>query len=190
MSAPGSSDPGDDRPRFRVLSGGRVAAGSRPADAAGLELVEAPADRRPFPVDARVLEEDTWKVLSAPPPVLPASEHPIRVMNRAWRAEPETLASVQVESGSPLRFVAIVYDLDADPICAPETVARVLEEILELAEEHDVHALALPRLGVEHGRFPPARFDELLGEALHRTTPSCLRRVWLVQPEPDRESTP
>lgn len=141
-------------------------------------------------MDARVLEEDTWKVLSAPPPVLPASEHPIRVMNRAWRAEPETLASVQVASGSPLRFVAIVYDLDADPICAPETVARVLEEILELAEEHDVHALALPRLGVEHGRFPPARFDELLGEALHRTTPSCLRRVWLVQPEPDRESTP
>lgn len=184
MTPPGGSDEEDDRQqRFQVLPGGRGGGGPQPGDGLEVEIVEEPPGRRPFPVDAMVVEEDTWKVLSAPPPVLPASEHPIRVMNRAWEAEPETLATVQVEPGPPLRFVAIVYDLDADPVCVPETVARVLEEILDLVEEHRVEALALPPLGVAHGRFPRERFDELLDEALRRATPPSLRRLWILRPD-------
>lgn len=184
MSPPGGSSSGDDGERpFRVLPGGRGPSGSPLDDDIGIELVEAPLRRAPFRVDARVVEEDTWKVLSAPPPVVPASEHPIRVMNRAWAAEPEILASVHVEAGDPLRLVAIVYDLDADPICTPETVATVLEQILDRVDEHEVEALALPRLGAAHGRFPSRRFDELLAGSLQRMKPSTLCRIWLVQSE-------
>jgi len=182
VTPPGSSDQGD-----RVLPGGRASGGWPSGEGLDLEVVERPPGRKPFPVDALVVEEDTWRVLSAPPPVLPTSEHPIRVMNRAWEAEPETLATVQVEYGPLLRFVAIVYDLDADPVCVPETVARVLEEILDLVDEHDVEALALPPLGVAHGRFPRERFDELLDEALRRATAPSLRRVWLLRPDVARD---
>ena len=166
------------RPALRLVRGGR---GEIPLGP--LLVTLAPPD---VPIAAIVLEEDTWLVLSANPEVKPPVEGMVRIMTDLLKAEPKVPGSVVVESGEPLRMLAIVYDLAAEPICRPEWVGEALQEVLAVAEEKGLAALALPLLGVRHGRLPVARFAELLAEAVRKRPPRRLRRVWLMATEQDR----
>ena len=147
-----------------------------------LLVTVAPPDA---PIEAIVLEEDTWLVLSAEPEVKPPVKGMVRIMTDLLKAEPKVPGSVLVESGEPLRMLAIVYDLAAEPLCRPEWVGEALQGVLAIAEEKGLAALALPLLGVRHGRLPVARFAELLAEAVRKTPPRRLRRVWLMATEQD-----
>ncbi|MGB6363143.1 MAG: hypothetical protein WBG64_10790, partial [Thermoanaerobaculia bacterium] len=72
----------------------------------GVRLVAAPAAQPPFPVDAVVVEEDTYLVLSAETDLRIPGEHPLRVMTAAHELEPELPGSVLVRSGQPLELAA------------------------------------------------------------------------------------
>jgi hypothetical protein len=138
------------------------------------------------PVEAIVLEEDTWLVLSAEPEVKPPAQGMVRIMTELLKAEPKIPGSVLVEGGEPLRILAVVYDLAEEPLCRPEWVGEALQGVLAVAEEKGVATLALPLLGVRHGRLPVARFVELLAEAVRTTPPHRLCRVWLMAKEQER----
>lgn len=162
-------------PALRLVRGGR---GEIPLGP--LLVTVAPPEAPPFAVAATVLEEDTWLVLSAEPEVKQPVEGMARIMTELLKAEPKLPGSVLVEGGDPLRMLAIVYDLAEEPICRPEWVGKALMGILAVAEEKGLSALALPLLGVRHGRLPVARFAELLAEAVRKVQPRSLRRVWLT----------
>ena len=118
------------RSALRVLQGGRD-----PAARLGpvLVVVSGP-DRPPFPVEALVLEEDTFLVLSAEPTVVDPPEEPMRLMTRLIETLPETPGSVLVRERDPVRMLAVVHDVNQDPSWREAWVHRALEGALQEAE--------------------------------------------------------
>ena len=147
-----------------------------------LAIVAAPKDSPPFTVDAVAFEEDTFLVLSADRKVRAPKESLVRLMTRVIETRPETPGSVLVKGKDPLRLLAIVHDLNQDPSWREEWIASALDGIFREAESRGLQSIALPFLGTLHGSLDKERFIKLLGSALERTSPSHLKRLWLVVP--------
>jgi len=169
--------------RLEVLPGGRQVSGRL----GPLNIVVARDDDPPFAIDAAAYEEDTWLALSDISAVVRAPGHPVRVMTSVWESEPEAVGSVVVKPGSPLRLLAVVHDLNADPTCTEEGVAVALRRVFHEARKLGVEALKLPLLGTKHGRIPAPRFmsvlRDVLGDVLFGKDADQLqlRRMWLVR---------
>jgi len=166
------------RPKFRMIPGGRrseVTIGS-------VRIFAAPEDQPPFPVEAVVLEEDTYLVLSAGWDRIESDDHPVVILTEALEAQPEEPGSVVVCEDSPLRFQAVVYDLNQEPSWREEWVERALEGIFREAEQRRLRTIALPFLGTKHGSLEKERFLLLLRGFLERNRSPYPLRVWLTLP--------
>ena len=176
MSAP-------SKPSFRVLPGGRQASDS----IAGCRIVVSPEHDPPFEVDAVVYEEDTWMSLSAKTGVVSAPSHPLRVMTRVWEARAVPPGTVIAKAGHPVRLMAVVHDLDAEPTWKEAWVATALSRVLTHAVDHELRSIKLPLLGSRHGGLSAPRFMRLLRQQLETAVDAAqeeelsLRRIWLVQ---------
>jgi len=146
----------------------------------GVLVVRGPESRPPFMVEAIVAEEDTCLVLSTPVDLIVSPEHPVRVMTEVHAASPLVPGSVVVQPGSPLRFLAVVHDLDQEPSCREAWVVSALDEVLEKAEARGLRSIGLPMIGALHGNLSPERFVVLLRDALQRGAPTSLQRIWLI----------
>ena len=147
-----------------------------------LRIVASPQTSPPFAVQAVVIEEDTWLILSAEPKIAGPEEHPIRLMTDLVNTEREKVGTVRVKEGHPLQFLAIVHDVDCEPTWREQWVQSALVEVFREAEKRELSAVALPLLGTRHGRLQPLRFAELLAAALLGTKLNHLKRLWLVAP--------
>jgi len=168
----------DHRPKFRMIQGGRrseVTIGS-------VRVFAAPEDHPPFPVEAVVLEEDTYLVLSAGWDKIESDDHPVVILTEALEAQAEEPGSVLVTGDSPLRFLAVVYDLDQEPFGREEWVERAIEGIFREAERRRLQTIALPFLGTKHGILEKERFLLLLRGFLERNRSPHHLRVWLALP--------
>jgi len=161
---------------LRLVEGGL----HRSEEVHGVLVVHGPERRPPFPVEAVVAEEDTRLVLSTPADAIVSSEHPVRVMTEVHASSPLQPGSVVVRPGMPLRFLAVVHDLDQDPTWCEAWVVIVLDQVLQQAEARGLEALGLPMIGTLHGSLPAERFLDLLGDALRRAALHSLRRIWLI----------
>jgi hypothetical protein len=164
-----------DRTGFRLVGGGL----HRTETIHGVVVVHGPEQRPPFVVEALVAEEDTCLVLSTPADVVVTPEHPVRVMTEVHTAQPLVPGSVVVRHGEPLRFLAIVHDLDLEPSCDEAWVLSALEQVFVEAEARGLCAIGLPMIGTLHGKLAPERFMALLTDALQRGAES-LQRIWLI----------
>jgi hypothetical protein len=171
------------REMLRVIDGGL----RREMTYGSLRIVAAPRTSRPFTVEALVVEEDTWLIMSAEPQMAEAEEHPIRLMTDVINAVKEKAGSVKVRDGEPLRFLAIVHDVDSEPTWREEWIQSALIKILQEAASRKLTALGLPLLGTRHGRLEDLRFAELLASALLATAIYPLNRLWLIAP-PERNA--
>lgn len=170
--------------RLQVLSGGRRVSG----ELAGIKIVAAREDDPPFTVAGEILEEDTWLALSTPADVTCKPDHPVRVMTEVWEAEPETIGTAIVRPGVPVRLLAIVHDLDAEPTWTPAGVATALAAAFDEAARRGLRALSVPLLAARYGGFATEAFLDLLRDELLRRAAdpaSVLRAVWLVREEED-----
>ena len=147
----------------------------------GVRVGVAPERCPPFSVDARIAEDDTWRILTADPHFHATTEHPIRLMRDLRDAEPLAPGTVVFEPGPPVRLRAIVYDLDRDPCWREEWVGAALARCLEIAAERGLRSLALPVLGT-HARVPPETTLDLLEAALTAPSAPLPRRLWLIFP--------
>ncbi len=147
------------------------------------ELVVAPFAEPPFPVQATLLEEDTWRVLSAPSRLPPVEEHMVRVMTDLVDQKPESPGRVLFHGR---RWEAIVIDLEQDPVCREAWVRQAFEQALREAIRKGLHTLALPLLGSRHGGLKASRSLEILLEAL-RAIPGGegTLKIWLQIPAGD-----
>jgi hypothetical protein len=170
--------------KFKVIQGGRrseVSLGS-------VRITAGPEDRPPFPVEAAVYEEDTYLVLSADWKEIESEDHPVVILTEAFGMEPEKPGRVVVYEGSPLRFLAVVHDLDQDPSWREEWVLKALENISQEAERRRLRSIALPLLGTKHGSLEKRRFVNLLVDFLEKNSFSHPLRIWLVLPgDPEDE---
>jgi hypothetical protein len=149
---------------------------------AGVRITLAPAYRPPFEVQALVLEEDTYLVLSSTPEVREPREHRLRTLTEGFLAQPKAPGSVVVKQGEPIRLLAIVHDLGAEPTCRQEWVEEALRGSFEQARQLEVRHLGVPILGRVHGQLGLGAFARLLRDALGELGTGDLERVWLVTP--------
>ncbi len=143
-------------------------------------LVASPLAEPPFPVQATLLEEDTWRVLGAPARLPPVEEPMVRVMTGLINQRPLSPGKVLFQGR---RWKAIVIDLEQDPVCREAWVRQAFEQALREATRRGLRALALPLLGSRHGGLDHSRSLEILLEAL-RQTPGDKGRlgIWLQLP--------
>lgn len=176
--------------RYTGRSGLRVLAGGQDPTAriGAVSVVVAPEDNPPFAVQARVLEEDTFLVMSAGPTVCEPEEDPIRLMTQLIETRPEVPGSVRICGRGPYRMLAIVHDVNQEPTWRESWVVEALEGAICAAEERGIKSLSLEMLGCVHGRLDPMRFTALLTETIHRTPPERIQRIWLVPPRGVREA--
>jgi len=161
---------------LRLVQGGL----SRKLFFGALEIVVAPSRLRPFEIDAIICEEDTWLIMSAEPKEIEPPEHPIRLMTALIGAKPEPVGSVLVKGCCPLKFLAVVHDVDQDPTWDEDWIAEALINVFKEAERRKLRAIGLPLLGTRHGKLPMVRFAELLRRAIEQHTRVHLRRLWLM----------
>lgn len=168
-----------DRPSWRLIRGGR----GRAVCLNAVRILAAPQHLPPFAVEAVAAEEDTYFVLSAPAQVRQPIEHPIRVMTEVLEAVGAEPGSVVVRNGRPLRFLAVVHDLSAEPSWREDWVASALDGIFREAGRLRLRSIAMPLLATRHGKLERDRFMVLLREAIQRAPPGTLERLWLIVPE-------
>jgi hypothetical protein len=147
-----------------------------------IRIVAAPENSPPFEVDARAFEEDTFLIMSADPKVCEPEEHPIRLMTELIESKPEIVGSVVVKGQKPLRFLAIVHDVNQDPTWKTEWIESALKKIFCEAEQRRLQSVGLPLLGTLHGKLEEKHFVELLAQALRCTAFFNLKRLWLIAP--------
>ena len=116
-------------------------------------IIAAPENCAPFNVEALVFEEDTWLVMSANPTICAPEVHPIRLMTDVIEAVPEPVGSVLVKNGHPMRFLAIVHDVNQEPTWKEAWIERALHSVFREAEQRSISAIGLPLLGTLHGRL-------------------------------------
>jgi hypothetical protein len=170
--------------KLRLIQGGRrseVSFGS-------VRITAGSEERPPFPVEAVVFEEDTFLVLSADWKKIESEDHPVVILTEAFGMEPEEPGTVLVYEGSPLRFLAVVHDLDQDPSWREEWVRKALENIFQEVERRRLGSIALPLLGTKHGSLEKRRFVSLLVDFLEKSSFSYPLRIWLAMPgDPEGE---
>jgi hypothetical protein len=164
------------REKLQVIDGGL----RRETKYGSLRIVAAPSSSRPFGIDALVVEEDTWLIMSAEPQIAAPEEHPIRLMTDVINAEKEAVGTVRVRTGDPLRFLAIVHDVDCEPTWREEWIRSALTHVFSEAARRRLAAVGLPLLGTRHGRLTVARFAELLASVLPAVDAPSLSRLWLI----------
>jgi len=166
------------RSNFELIRGGR---GSE-ISIGPVRIVAAPEDQPPFPVEAMVFEEDTYLVLSADWEKIESEAHPVVILTEAFEMEPEKPGRVVVYEGSPLRFLAVVHDLDQEPSWREDWIGKALEEVFREAERRNLQRIALPFLGTKHGSLEKKRFVGLLVDFLEKNSSSHPLRIWLAMP--------
>jgi len=147
-----------------------------------VRIVAAPENKPPFDVDAIAYEEDTWLIMSADPKICQPEEHPIRLMTDLINAQPETVGSVRVQGGNPLRFLAVVHDVNQEPTWKVEWIEKALDAIFREAERRELKAVAVPMHGSRHGRLDQKEFTALVGRSLKQRSFVHLKRLWLIAP--------
>jgi hypothetical protein len=135
-------------------------------------------------LDAVVVEDDTYRVLGADRVVKETAEPLGRLLMEAAEHESETPGTIVVEEGTaPLRIHAVVYDLDAEPMCREEWAAAALAAVVEECVGRGLRSLAMPPLGVRLDALAPDRSIALLAEALAAAPPGGLEMIWLAVPQ-------
>lgn len=169
------------RRQFRVLSGGR----DRGVSLNSVRVVVAPEDEPPFDIDALVVEEDTWLVMSADMDIQ-RPDHVIRVMTEVLETAPEEPGTIVVRGTDPFLFLAVVHDFNEEPSCTEDWIAAALDSAFHEAEQRALRSIGLPLLGTLHGNLETDRFLALFKEALDRASLGSLKTIWLI---PQRDSS-
>lgn len=170
--------------QLRLISGGQ----DPTARLRGIHVVVSSGEKKPFPVDARVVEEDTFLVLSEEPTVCEPVESPVHLMTRLIETRPEIPGSVLVRGSGPYKIMAVVHDVNQDPTWREYWVSQALKGAFRAADRRKLKAVALDMLGCMHGRLNPLRFTRLLKRALDAEAPQYLRRIWILPPRGIQEA--
>ncbi len=175
---------GEHAPWLRVID----ESGAEHLRCGHLEVTLASEAHPPFPVAARIVEEDTWLILSASVTVRESSEHPLRLLTELQEAQPAVLGSVIVrEEDDLLQLLAVIHDLDRHPSCCPESIALAVSAACREAATRGLTSIALPLLGSGHGVLSPGESAAVLATSLAAAPHAGLRRIWLVVPEAVRQ---
>ena len=139
----------------------------------------APRKHAPFAVDAVVREEDTHLLLTADTMIRQPRQSIDELLGEAARTPPSRPGSVVLRQGPPLQLLAVIYDIEREPMWQEKWIDEALAAVFDIVERQHITALGLPLLGTGHGSMHPARVAHLLARALGRSSPASLQRLWV-----------
>lgn len=125
-------------------------------------------------------------VMSADPRIRAPGESLIKIMTRVIEMKPKVPGSVLVKKGHPMRFLAVVHDLNADPSWKEEWVAEALLGIFNEAEKRRCRSIGIPFLGTLHGSLEKERFLSLFKQTANQISRTYPESIWLVMPDGTR----
>src|SRR5437867_2376955 len=97
-------------------------------------IVAPPGFDPPFPVEAVVQEDDTYR-LCDPRTEWPEPKESMKALVRAAaKAKPLEPGQVLIRGDAPVQFTAIIYDVNQDPVCQEEWIQLALERISSKVE--------------------------------------------------------
>ena len=107
-------------------------------------------------------------------------------MHSLYEAEPLAPGTVTIRDERPPRLLAVVLDVDREPIWNPAWTSTALKRVFAIAGERLFRSLGLPLLGAHHGDMPEGLALTLLCRAVRHHAPASLEVLWLIR---DRPST-
>ncbi|MEX2525006.1 MAG: macro domain-containing protein [Gammaproteobacteria bacterium] len=146
----------------------------------GVSITVSPPDSISRSFDAIVEEQDTALVLDIEPVIRQPEENYSALVDEMIEQQPLIPGDVIVRTGRPLRFLAVIHDLDQDPSCNAGSIAVALENLLRKLTEYRVHSVAMPLLGTVHGRFDDEIFMTLLYNAMLNEPLQYTEHLWLI----------
>lgn len=111
--------------------------------------------------DFNVVEDDTFRVFSAPTQLEVKAQHPVRVMTGLLYAEPLRLGTVKItKQSSPRTAVAIVYDSNLEKVTTVDCLHESWRKVWELNQKFAAKLLYTPLLGATHSSLSPSQLIE------------------------------
>ncbi len=148
-----------------------------------LRIVASPEHSPPFDVDAIAYEEDTFLIMSADTEIVDPGKNIMTLMTNLIEIEPEPLGSVKIISGNPIKFLAIIHDVDREPTWEEEWIENSLREIFLEIEKRKLSSFALPLLGTLYGNIEIEGFLTILKRIIEKASIKNLRHLWLIVPD-------
>lgn len=160
--------------KLSVIEGGA----SDRVDVGSIAVIAAPLEEPPFAIDARIFEEDTYLVLSAPADVPDVRGSPIHLFHALWNLDAVPTGTVVVKQGTPPKILAVVHDLDRSPTVLEAEVSAALKAAFTEAARRNWKRLALPLLGSVHHGITEEASLRALAKALPEAT--SIEGLWII----------
>ena len=117
-------------------------------------------------VDAVVEEQDTHRLLGQSPVVKVTIESFPALITKMEEQVPEEPGNIIVKLAQPMLLIAIVYDVEKNPIVQEEWIEKAFQNILVLCEKKKIRTLAMPLLGSAHSGIHQEKTFEILQNTL------------------------
>ena len=137
----------------------------------------------PFAADAWVYEQDTALILSIENIIREPLDSTQEIIKSMIHREPLQQGQVMVKGHHPFDFLAIVHDVELQPICTPAIVSSTLSNIFREAEKRSLTSIAMPLLGSVFGPLSQQESVQLIGKSIIAWQPESLRTVILLVPD-------
>ena len=147
-----------------------------------IEITVAPPGYPPWTIDAIIEEQDTNLLLGDTNVIRDTGESYDALVGKMNIQAPLVPGQVLVKYTRPGKLIAIVYDIGKNPAYREEWITTALVKLFEEMEAHRIRNIAMPLLGVTHGRYPHMDFLELLCSMMTGARAACPEKIWLVTP--------
>jgi hypothetical protein len=132
-------------------------------------------------VDAVVEEQDTNLILGKSPVILDTIESFPSMVNKMEQQTCEKVGNVLVKQSVPIRFIAIVYDVEHTPIGEKIWIEEAILNILAHCDKYRIKTLAMPLLGTSYGKLEEESIIQMLQNSLIQNRRQTLKKILIYK---------
>ena len=132
-------------------------------------------------VDAVVEEQDTNLILGKSPIILETIENFPTLVKKMEQQTREIVGNVLVKQSNPIRFIAIVYDVEHTPIGKKTWIEKAIQNILTQCDKYRIKTLAMPLLGTCYGKLEEESIIQLLQYSLIQNRQQTLKKILIYR---------
>jgi len=132
-------------------------------------------------VDAIVEEQDTNLILGKSPVILETIESFQDLVKKMGQQTREIVGNVLVKQSIPIRFIAIIYDIEHAPIVKKIWIEDAIQNILAQCEKYRIKTLAMPLLGTSYGKLEEESIIQLLQDSLIQNRQQTLKKILIYR---------
>lgn len=117
-------------------------------------------------LDAIVEEQDT-NLLLGPITDMREVRESYRTLIKQMQDQPaRSPGEIIIKDQRPVRLLAVVYDLEQEPVCQTAAIKQVLADLMVEIQKHRFKVVAMPMLGTTYGPLGVEEFFNLLRDTI------------------------